>query len=121
MKFHGDDKQLFPQNRLDASQSPIESQPSDEGCDQGSDTGRYFAMRDHGVRDCQFGCDSRFDGSANVATNLYEVVRSLRIAADQGVPTAQLNYGYFLSRGFGVSVDLTEAARYYKLDADQGI
>jgi TPR repeat protein len=42
------------------------------------------------------------------------------MAADQGFPDAQLNYGGALARGRGVPLDLHEAAHYFKLAADQG-
>jgi TPR repeat protein len=42
------------------------------------------------------------------------------LSADQGNAYGQNNYGHCLERGRGIPIDLTEAARYYKLSADQG-
>jgi TPR repeat protein len=44
-----------------------------------------------------------------------------KLAADQGIDVAQLNYGICLHNGEGVSIDLEGAVHYYKLAADQGI
>ena len=44
----------------------------------------------------------------------------VKALADKGDAEAQFNYGLYLENGYGVSVDLASAARYYKLAADQG-
>ena len=43
------------------------------------------------------------------------------MAADQGLADAQFKSGVCLEHGQGVSRDLSEAARYYKMAADQGV
>jgi TPR repeat protein len=47
-------------------------------------------------------------------------VHELKLAADQGNPLAQLNYGVCLHNGKGVLIDFKGAAHYFKLAADQG-
>jgi len=60
----------------------------------------------------------------NVATTLVSTpdssVNTLKLAADQGDTHAQQSMGVRYEEGKGVSVDLSEAARYYKLAANQG-
>jgi hypothetical protein len=43
-----------------------------------------------------------------------------KMSADQGNAFAQLNYGFFLANGDGISMNKSLAAHYYKLSADQG-
>jgi TPR repeat protein len=44
----------------------------------------------------------------------------LKQCADQGDTIAQCRYGLCLQDGEGVSIDLRNAAHYFKLSADQG-
>jgi TPR repeat protein len=46
--------------------------------------------------------------------------RLVRIAADLGNSSAMDSYGFFLTHGLGVEVDLPLAAHYYKMSADAG-
>ena len=43
-----------------------------------------------------------------------------RLAADQGHPAAQYNVGWLYESGLGITKDLGEARRWYKLAADRG-
>jgi TPR repeat protein len=43
-----------------------------------------------------------------------------RLLADQGDPAAKLEDGHYLMEGESVEGDREEAARYFKLSADQG-
>jgi TPR repeat protein/transglutaminase-like putative cysteine protease len=45
---------------------------------------------------------------------------SLKPLADTGHPRAQSYLGYMYENGFGVAIDLSEAARWYRLAAEQG-
>jgi transglutaminase-like putative cysteine protease len=45
---------------------------------------------------------------------------SLKPLADKGHPGAQSNLGYMYENGLGVAIDLSEAARWYRLAAEQG-
>ena len=49
-----------------------------------------------------------------------EAVRWYRLAADQGLASAQLNLGVKYANGEGVLKDDAEAVRWYRLAADQG-
>jgi TPR repeat protein len=44
----------------------------------------------------------------------------MKLAADQGIPEAQEDYGRCLQKGAGVSADFRAAASYLKLAADNG-
>jgi TPR repeat protein len=48
----------------------------------------------------------------------FEPVKQCKSAADHNLSDVRFAYADFLSVGCGVSVDLAEAARYYKLAAD---
>jgi len=45
---------------------------------------------------------------------------SLKPLADKGHPGAQSNLGYMYENGLGVAIDLSEAARWYRMAAEQG-
>jgi TPR repeat protein len=45
---------------------------------------------------------------------------SLKPLADTGHPAAQSNLGYMYEEGLGVTIDLSEAARWYRMAAEQG-
>jgi hypothetical protein len=49
------------------------------------------------------------------------LAHDLKVAADQGIAAAQLNYGICLKKGEGVGIDFQGAAHYFKLAADQGV
>jgi TPR repeat protein len=56
----------------------------------------------------------------NLEGQLSSTALSHRLAAEQGDPVAQVKYARCLELGVGVPVNEFEAARYYKLAADQG-
>ncbi len=58
--------------------------------------------------------------SQGVAQDHAEAARLFRLAADQGVASAQFNLDIMFADGRGVAQDHAEAARWYRLAADQG-
>ena len=52
--------------------------------------------------------------------NYGPALASLKPLADAGHPRAQYYLGNMYENGFGVAIDLAEAARWYRLSADQG-
>jgi TPR repeat protein len=55
-----------------------------------------------------------------VLQNYGEAARYFRLAADQGIASAQCDYAQLCSHGQGVPQDYGECARYHRLAADQG-
>jgi hypothetical protein len=49
-----------------------------------------------------------------------DALRYLKMSADHGNTSAQIEYGNLLYKGFYVEKDLVEAAKYYKMAADRG-
>jgi TPR repeat protein len=60
--------------------------------------------------------DNRGDGDP---INKPDPITALRIAADQGDPDAQFQYGRRLRFGHGGAMDESLGVHYYKLSADQ--
>jgi TPR repeat protein/transglutaminase-like putative cysteine protease len=52
--------------------------------------------------------------------NYSQAMASLKPLAEAGHPFAQSNLGYLYENGLGVSIDLAEAVRWYRLAADHG-
>jgi uncharacterized protein len=55
-----------------------------------------------------------------VPQNYAEAVKWLRLAADQGHDTAELNLGSAYENGYGVPRNYAEAMKWYRLSADHG-
>jgi TPR repeat protein len=55
-----------------------------------------------------------------VSKLLKEMLKYLKMAADQGNKTAQVEQGDLLYRGLGMEKNFVEAAKYYKMAAEQG-
>jgi TPR repeat protein len=66
---------------------------------------------------CHFLLDMKSQAPAEFPSSAK--ILALKEKADQNDANAEYEYGCFLESGCGVAVDLTEAARYYKLAADQ--
>ena len=49
-----------------------------------------------------------------------EAFKWIRLAAEQGHATAQMNLGVFYQNGWGVQQDEAEAERWFRLSAEQG-
>ena len=61
-----------------------------------------------------------FEYGVGVAQDYGEAVRHYRLAAAQGLATAQCNLGGMFEYGQGVAKDRAEAIRWYRLAAAQG-
>ena len=63
-----------------------------------------------------------FKGAFRVSKSDYKHVKYLKYALEQNVPSAQALYAEYCEFGkFGIKQDLTEAAKCYKLAANQGV
>ena len=56
-----------------------------------------------------------------VITGVSEAAKWYRLAADQGLASAQWMLGFCFANGHGVIADSCEAMRWYGLAADQGV
>lgn len=56
----------------------------------------------------------------NRLKNKQEAIRYTKIAADNGIVEAMINYGRILRLGDGIPSDSTEDIKYFKMAIDQG-
>jgi TPR repeat protein len=61
-----------------------------------------------------------YDKGEGVTQSYAEAVKWFRLAADQGIASAQNNLGIMYAKGQGVPQSYTEAVKWFRLAADQG-
>ena len=62
-----------------------------------------------------------YDNGRGVPESDAEVVKWYRLAADQGIESAQYNLGVGHHNGRGITQNGAEAATWYRLAAEQGV